>query len=272
MLFIVFTYGAMMNEIDLSDMRAFAEQLADVARKTGRQYFRTGLSVSVKSDRSPVTEADKEIERQVREAIRERYPDHAFFGEESGGTMPDGPTWVVDPIDGTKSFICGVPLFGSLIAFLMARRPVIGVLEMPALGERWVGAEGRTVCNGAPARVSDCKSLTEARLFSTSPDMFVGEFADAFARISDQAGLRRFGTDCYAYGLLASGHCDLVVESGLKPYDVMALVPIIENAGGVVSDWRGQPVDTGFTGQIVAAATRQLHDKALAVLRATSSA
>ncbi|GJG95022.1 histidinol-phosphatase [Cupriavidus pauculus] len=258
-----------MNEKDLSDVRAFAEQLADVARATARQYFRTALSVSVKSDRSPVTEADNEIERQVRDAISERYPDHAFFGEESGGTMLNGPTWVVDPIDGTKSFICGVPLFGSLIAFLVAGRPVIGVLEMPALRERWVGAAGRTLCNDARASVSGCKSLAEARLFSTSPDMFVGEFADAFARISEQVGLRRFGTDCYAYGLLASGHCDLVVESGLKAYDVMALVPIIENAGGVVSDWRGQPIDTAFSGQIVAAATRQLHDEALAVLRAT---
>ncbi len=256
-----------MDELDLDGVRAFAEQLADIARNTARQYFRTGLAVSVKSDRSPVTEADEEIERQIRQAIGARYPHHAFLGEESGGAMLDGPTWVVDPIDGTKSFICGVPLFGSLIAFLVDRRPVIGVLEMPALGERWVGAAGRTVCNGALASVSDCKSLAEARLFSTSPDMFVGEFADAFARISDQVGLRRFGTDCYAYGLLASGHCDLVVESGLKPYDVMALVPIIENGGGVVSDWRGQPIDTGFTGQIIAAATRQLHEEALSVLR-----
>lgn len=258
-----------MDENDFNDLRVFAEELADVAGATARQYFRTGLSVSVKSDHSPVTEADKEIERKIREAIRTRYPHHAFFGEESGGAMLDGPTWVVDPIDGTKSFICGVPLFGSLIAFLMAGRPVIGVLEMPALRERWVGAAGRTLCNGAHASVSGCKSLAEARMFSTSPDMFVGDSADRFARISERVGLRRFGTDCYAYGLLASGHCDLVVESGLKAYDVMALVPIIENAGGVVSDWRGQPIDTGFTGQIVAAATAQLHGEALTVLRAT---
>ena len=255
-----------MDHSELADVAKFAEELADLARQTAQQYFRTRLQVSVKSDRSPVTQADQEIERQIRHAISERYPNHAFFGEESGGAMLDGPTWVVDPIDGTKSFICGVPLFGSLIAFLSNRRPVLGILEMPALGERWVGYVGRTVLNGREAHVSDCKTLAEARLFATSPDMFVGKFADAFRDLSKQVGLRRFGTDCYAYGLLASGHCDLVVESGLKPYDVMALIPVIENAGGVVSDWRGQPIDTGFSGQIIAASTRELHEQALTCL------
>ncbi|MGR8025009.1 inositol monophosphatase family protein, partial [Burkholderia cenocepacia] len=162
-------------------------------------------------------------------------PQHAFFGEESGGIMQDAATWVVDPVDGTKSFICGVPLFGSLIAFLIDRRPILGVLEMPALKERWVGHSGRTLFNGRQVRVSDCKLLMEARIVATSPAMLAVPFAEAFAEVSSRVALGRFGTDCYARGLQASGRCDLLIEARLARYDVMAVIPVIENAGGVVT-------------------------------------
>ncbi|MGS0625766.1 inositol monophosphatase family protein [Ralstonia sp. VS2407] len=260
-----------MHDSDLEAVGEFAQSLADLARRIAERYFRTSLRVSVKSDRSPVTQADQEIEQEIRQAISQRYPQHAFFGEESGGIMQDAATWVVDPVDGTKSFICGVPLFGSLIAFLIDRRPILGVLEMPALKERWVGHSGRTLFNGRQVRVSDCKLLMEARLFATSPDMFAGPFADAFADVSSRVAMRRFGTDCYAYGLLASGHCDLVIEAGLKPYDVMALIPVIENAGGVVTDWSGRAIDTEFSGHIIAAASRELHEEALRCLASHAS-
>lgn len=244
----------------------FANELADLARARARRYFRSELEVSIKADASPVTQADQEIEREIRQAIAARHPDHACYGEEDGGTVGNGLTWVVDPIDGTRSFICGVPLFGSLIALLDAGVPVLGVLEMPMLGERWVGHAGGTTLNGKPVRVSGCATLGEARLFATSPEMFTGTDAEAFAAVSRQVRVRRFGTDCYAYGLLATGCCDLVIEASLQPYDVMALVPVIEHAGGIVTNWHGAPIGPGFDGRIVAAASRALHAQALAVL------
>lgn len=251
---------------ELTELSAFAGELADMARAKAMHYFRSHVEIAIKSDATPVTRADREIESELRSLIATRYPDHGFFGEESGGSIDAGLGWVIDPIDGTKSFICGVPLFGSLLALLENGKPVMGVLEMPALRERWIGHSGQTTFNGANTRVSECASLKEARMFSTSPDMFVGRDAEAFAALSGEVGMRRFGTDCYAYGLLASGHCDLVVEADLGVYDVMALVPVIENAGGMVTDWNGGPVDANFSGRIVAASTPALHGKALGLL------
>ncbi|XYI38167.1 histidinol-phosphatase [Cupriavidus necator] len=259
--------GEKVDTDSLQELIALAEELANAARSKARHYFRSGVAVSTKSDASPVTQADREIESELRSMIASRYPGHGVFGEEHGGSIEAGLSWVIDPIDGTKSFVCGVPLFGSLIALLNHGKPVLGVLEMPALGERWIGHSGRTTLNGTEARVSSCTSIGEARLFATSPDMFSGPDAEAFAALSHKVGMRRFGTDCYAYGLLASGHCDLVVEASLKTYDVMALVPVIENAGGVVTDWDGHPIDMDFSGRIVAASTPALHEQALALLK-----
>ncbi|MFG1359073.1 histidinol-phosphatase [Xanthobacter pseudotagetidis] len=246
-------------------LAAFAGELADLARPIVRSYFRTPVGVEWKADASPVTAADRAVERALREAIAARFPDHGVLGEEEAAVGIDRPVvWVVDPIDGTKSFMTGLPLFGTLIAAVVDGRPEVGVIDAPALGDRWVGIAGAGArFNGVPCRTSAAARLGEARLYATSPDMFTAEESAAFAALADKVALRRFGGDCYAYGLLASGHVDLVVEADLKPYDFMALVPVVEGAGGVITDWRGAPLTIGSGGQVVAAANAALHAAAL---------
>ncbi len=238
---------------------ALAEQLADVARRVCRQYFRMPLEVARKTDGTPVTLADRGIEEEMRRLIRTAFPRHAIRGEEFAPEGTDEFTWVLDPIDGTKSFISGFPLFGSLIALAQGARAVLGVMEAPALGERWVGAEGRTtVFNGRPAKTSECRELGQAVLYTTTTETFDPAERARFDALAARCGLRRFGGDCYLYGMLASGYCDLVVEAKLKPHDFMAVVPVVTGAGGRISDWRGEPLDIRSDGRVVAAATEEL--------------
>jgi myo-inositol-1(or 4)-monophosphatase len=247
---------------------AFAEELADRARAIARRWFRRRIAVERKPDESPVTAADREIEAVLIEQVRARYPAHAILGEETGHHAGSELTWVIDPIDGTKSFITGMPTFGTLIALTRAGVPVVGVIEMPALGERWLAPRtGACDFNGAAARVSDCARLEDAAVYCTSPDMFTPERWKRYDAVSRQARLRRFGGDCYAYGLLASGHCDLVIESDLKPYDYCALVPVVEAAGGAMSDWEGRPLTLASDGNVIAAASRALLEQAVAALQ-----
>ena len=176
---------------------------------------------------------------------------------------------MLDPIDGTKSFITGSPLWGTLIALLHRGQPMLGLVDMPVLGERWLAVQGQvTLCNGQPVRVSTCQSLAQARIYTTSPDAFKPVEWAAFDVLSRRCALRRFGGDCYSYAQLAGGHIDLVVEAGLQPYDYLAMVSLIQSAGGVMSDWNGQPLGVGSDGRVVAAATPELHAQALAALRA----
>ncbi|SHJ54941.1 histidinol-phosphatase, inositol monophosphatase family [Aureimonas altamirensis DSM 21988] len=247
---------------------SFAESLADAARPIAMTHFRTRLDVESKADDSPVTIADRAIEARLRAMIEQRHPSHGIFGEETGATPGDGSLWVIDPIDGTKSFVTGLPLFGTLLAHLQHGVPVLGVVDIPVLGERWTAeAEGPALLNGVPVRVSDCRALASARFMTTSPEGFHGKDEAAYRRLSEAVGLRRFGGDCYAYALLASGHCDLIAECGLQPYDYLALVPVIEGAGGVVTDWNGAPLGLDSDGRVLAAATPELHDAAMALLR-----
>ena len=233
---------------------AFADRLADAAGAVARRYFRRRIAVDDKDDASPVTIADREAEAAMRALIEERFPDHGIFGEEHGRVRADADyVWVLDPIDGTKSFICGAPLFGTLIALTWRGHPVLGVIDQPIARERWVGAEGQSsTFNGAAARTRRRAELREATLFCTTPDMFAGADAEAFQRLKTAVKLTRYGMDCYAYGLLASGFVDLVVESGLKPYDYCALVPVIAGAGGVMTDWQGGELGIGSDGRVVA--------------------
>ena len=249
---------------DFGAALALAQQLADVARGAARARFRAVLDVERKSDGSPVTEVDRGIEAEWRRMIRGRFPAHAIRGEEFGDEGAGEFTWTLDPIDGTKSYVTGFPLFGSLIALVHAGRPVLGVLEAPALGERWIGVEGRpTLLNGVRASTSDRRSLEHAVIYTTSAELFDPQDKARYERVSARCALRRFGGDCYLYGLLASGHCDLVIESRLKPHDYMALIPVVEGAGGRISDWRGCPLGFGSDGRVVAAATEELWREAL---------
>jgi inositol-phosphate phosphatase/L-galactose 1-phosphate phosphatase/histidinol-phosphatase len=233
-----------------------------------RPYFRRPLAVDDKPDQSPVTIADREAEAAMRRLIAARFPEHGIIGEEFGREREDAEfVWVLDPIDGTKSFISGVPLFGTLIALARRGRPILGIIDQPISRERWIGAEGRpTVFNGVPIRVRPCPSLAAATLFATSPDMFIGADREAFGRVAAAVKLVRFGADCYAYGLVALGFVDLVIESSLKPYDFSAMLPIIEGAGGVASDWRGAKLTVASDGRIVIAGDRRAHAAALELL------
>jgi myo-inositol-1(or 4)-monophosphatase len=206
----------------------------------------------------------------MRRLIRQRYPTHGIYGEEQGMHVGKDPwTWVLDPIDGTRAFLTGIPLWGTLIALNDGRGPVLGVMDQPFTGERFVASElgatlhhrGQTI----PLRTRPCGSLAEARLQCTHPGMFDERERAAFEELQGRVQLTRFSGDCYAYCMVALGCIDLVVESGLQPYDVQALIPIVERAGGVMSDWNGGDCSQG--GQVIAAGDRRIHAQALAVLQ-----
>jgi len=254
-----------------ADIDAFvqlANRLADEAGQVIRPYFRSGLEVIGKQDASPVTVADRESEAAMRAVIERAFPAHGILGEEHGAVRLDAEyVWVLDPIDGTKSFISGFPLFGTLIALLHRGRPVLGIIDQPVIRERWVGAEGRpTTFLGKPARTRPCKRIADATLYSTSPDMFRGPDAPGYDQLRKQVKLPRFGGDCYAYGQLANGHVDIVVEARLQPYDYLAQVPIIAGAGGILTDWQGKPLGLESDGRIAAAGDPRLHKDVLRLL------
>jgi len=250
---------------DLIELRRFAEELADAARASTMRWFRRPIDIETKADMSPVTLADRETEERLREMITERFPDHGIFGEELGHSNPDAEfQWVLDPIDGTRSFIAGVPSFGCLIGVMRNNEPVVGVIEQPAMHERFIGVKGRpSFFNSMECRTSDRSTLAEARVFATTPDMFTPEELVAFDAVSLPGSMRRFGLDCYAFGLLAAGHADIVMESDLKPHDILPIVPVIEGAGGRVCDWQGRALGLESGPQVIAAASDALLIQAL---------
>ena len=264
-------------EVAIGRLVETAHALADVSGGVILPYFRRPLVVDNKAaagEFDPVTVADREAEQAIRARLAVLHPEHGILGEEMGRTEGMSPyTWVIDPIDGTRAFITGMPLWGTLIGVTHASRAVVGLMDQPYTRERiWSEAE-TSVWRGSngivrPIRASGCRDLAEARLTTTSPDLFTQSHEQAaFARLRAGARMTRFGGDCYAYCLLAAGHIDLIVEAGLKPYDIVALVPIIERAGGVVTAWDGSRPENG--GRIVASAGPHLHD---AVLEAIAGA
>jgi myo-inositol-1(or 4)-monophosphatase len=258
----------------LDDLVDFAHSLADASGAAIRPYFRAPIDVDNKEGGGgfdPVTIADKEAERVISAAVLSRFPDHGFIGEEDGARLPDADLrWIVDPIDGTRAFIMGWPMWGTLIGLLKGGKPVIGMMDQPFTRERfWAGPKGafmRTADAGAtPIKTRACSTLSEAVLSTTHPELFGGKGeSDAFARLKPAVRMTRYGGDCYGYCLLAAGFVDLIVESGLKTYDVAALIPIIEKAGGVITNWEGEPATEG--GRVIAAGDPRVHAEALAVL------
>ncbi|GAW36973.1 histidinol-phosphatase [Roseovarius sp. A-2] len=251
----------------------FAEGLADVTDAMAMTYFRKPLEIEAKEDASPVTQADRAIEAEMRRQIMQAFPTHGILGEEQESARLEASLiWVIDPIDGTKSFMSGMPTFGTLIACVSDGTPELGVISIPPTGERWTGQRGqRTTLNGTPCQTSGRTALGEAILYTTSPDSFDAAGLAQFEKLSEKAAMRRFGGDCYGYGLLAAGHVDLLFEMDLHPYDYMALIPVIEGAGGVITDWQGEPLTLASDGKVIAAASASLHAEALAVLAATPS-
>ncbi|WP_120717068.1 inositol monophosphatase family protein [Tsuneonella amylolytica] len=235
---------------------ALAHRLADAAGAAIRPFWRGEIGLEAKDDASPVTLADRAAEDAMRRILAAEAPRDGIVGEEFGNEREGASrTWVLDPIDGTVSFAAGRPIFGTLIALLRDGFPVLGVIDQPIGGERWVGAAGRpTTFNGAEVRTRPCRDLAQAVLASTGPQYFDDHSAEHFMALAAKSAHKRmiWGGDCYNYGLLASGQIDLVCESGLKLYDFAALVPVVEGAGGTMADWNGEPLHAASEGHVIA--------------------
>lgn len=258
-------------ELDLAALWPVAERMADAARAVTLRHFRAPdlIADSKRADFDPVTIADRDAEKAMRDILDENRPDDGILGEEHGvkdGTT--GLTWVLDPIDGTRGFISGTPTWGVLIAVGDADGPRLGLIDQPYIGERFMGGAGRSAMAGPlgdrALSVRKDRALETAVLFTTFPEVGTPEDRAAFMRVADQVQLTRYGCDCYAYALLAAGQVDLVIEADLNSYDIQAPIAVIEAAGGIVTDWEGQPVHDG--GRALAAATPELHAKAMALL------
>jgi len=258
----------------IGEMIGFARHLGNAASAVSLPFFRAPLTVDDKGSDifDPVTEADREAERAIRTLITERYPHHGIVGEELGAANADAEfTWVIDPIDGTRAFVAGMPTWTTLIGLLRNSQPYMGFVQQPFVGERFFGsAEGAYVENAQGTRrlaVSAVKDIGSAIMATTSPEIFrTAEETDCLSRLRAATRTIRYGTDAYGYCLLAAGHIDLVVEAGLAPYDVVAVIPIIRSAGGIVTTWSGG--DPRHGGNLVAAATPELHAAALEVINA----
>lgn len=238
-----------------SDVR-LANRLADAAGEAIRPLFRADFAQERKSDESYVTQADRAAEEAMRAIIEREFPEDGIIGEEYGNRNPGaGRQWVLDPIDGTTSFIAGRPIFGTLVALMQDGWPVLGVIDQPILRERWIGmVGGGATLNGRPANPARCRELSEAVLATTSPHQFAGDQVEPFMKLAGAVAQRKivYGGDCYNYALLASGHVDVVCEAGLKLHDFAALVPVVEGAGATMCDWNGDPLNADSTGEVLA--------------------
>jgi len=258
---------------------ALIHKLADLSGEIALKHFRTSLSIDAKADASPVTIADRDAETAMRQAIHKAFPSHGVIGEEFGAERADADhLWILDPIDGTQSFINGVPLFGTLIGLWRREgnevRPWLGCINHPALMERWIGGVGcPTTFNGQKARVRACASLNKAALYLTGPGYFAPDEAETFGRLERAVARRRYGgTDCYHYGMVASGWTDIACEAGLKLHDYAAIVPVLEAAGAVVTDWNGGTLklesEKTVNGCVLACGDAGVHAAAVKVLSA----
>ncbi len=255
----------MSSSILNSEIIAFANILADEAGVIACDYFRNTAKISIKGDGSPVTEADKAIETRVRALIKQHYPEHAILGEEFGVDTPDHAIqWVIDPIDGTKAFMAGMPLFTTLIALCHNNIPVLGIIDQPVLQERWVGMQGKqTLYNGTPFSTVHPTAKRNTLIATTSLPYFSESEQKAYDALCNTHSVQLSYGDAYAYAMLANGHIDVVIDAHLKPYDTAALIPIIEGAGGMVTDWQGNRVTLANSSHIIAAGNADLHAKTL---------
>ena len=259
-----------MTEAEVNRLVAAAGAAADVAGAVLRPFFRAGLDAELKGDASPVTIADRDAEQAMRAVLAEHFPDHGILGEEFGLDRPAARLrWVIDPIDGTRAFITGRPVFGTLIGLLDGDTPILGLIDQPVTGERWLGVAGRRTIFRGPfgGRIGTraCPALDRAELSCTSPEMF-GADLPRWARLSAAARRTSFGGDCYAYGLLALGQIDVIAEADLKVWDWVALAPVIEGAGGRITDWSGGKLSAHGDGRVLAVGDPALLEQAIALL------
>ncbi len=254
------------------DFTHFVDELATISGSAILPFFRTHLAAQDKNAGGafdPVTEADKAAEAAMRHLIKRTFPAHGIIGEEYGAEQPDAEyVWVLDPIDGTKSFICGLPMWGTLIGLTRNGIPCHGMMHQPFTGERFSGDGKRTLWRGNGSqrtlRTRDCPGLDQATVMTTSPLLMSEENRERFRRVEAKARLSRYGGDCYSYCMLAAGFVDLVIETNLQPYDIVAIIPIVEGAGGIVTAWDGGPAHKG--GSVIASGSRAVHEAAMALL------
>jgi myo-inositol-1(or 4)-monophosphatase len=254
------------------DFASFVEALATHSGEAILPFFRTSLAALDKSTTGafdPVTEADRAGEVAMRRLINASFPSHGIIGEEFGEERSDAEyVWVLDPIDGTKAFICGMPLWGTLIGLTRHGQPVYGMMNQPFTRERFSGDGKAARYEGLSGKrtllVRDCAGVADAVITTTHPGLMPPADRQRFERLEKRAKLSRYGGDCYAYAMLAAGHIDLVVESGLKPYDIVALIPIVQGAGGIITSWEGG--DCAGGGTVIAAGDKRTHEEALAIL------
>ena len=256
--------------LDRAKIDAFLLTLPALSRPLIARHFRNDFSNKQKSNKSPVTISDKSIEAKIRHAILAAFPNHAIIGEEQGGRADRKICWVIDPIDGTRAFVIGKPLFGTLVGVAVDGEPVAGLIDMPALDETYL-TQGRrsylvTGSIQTALSVSSCRLLRQAQIATTSPQAFTTDGLQRFNRLGKACWSTHFGGDCYNYALLAAGHLDLVMEHQLAIHDFMALIPVLKGAGAIVSDWSGQPLNLSSDGSLLVAATPELHNAALEVI------
>lgn len=253
----------------MQEFSQLASELADEAGKIVRKYYRQPFDVISKGDESPVTIADRSIEERLRSIIEAKRPQDGIIGEEYGiKPSSNGLNWVIDPIDGTKSFVIGRPTFGTLIALWDGDTPLLGVIDQGISGERWIGGKDMpTTYNGHAVRTRPCPALKSACSASTTPAMFQG-YKPVYWDIEKHTKMMAWGGDCYMYGLLANGYMDLCVEASLSPYDFAALVPVVQNAGGFMSDWKGNPLTLKSDGRVIALGDASLQNVVLDILKA----
>ena len=253
---------------NLNDLVSFAHHLADESEKVIDKYFRTNINVDRKEDESPVTIADKETELTIRKLIQNRYPSHGILGEEFEGIKSSSDfLWVIDPIDGTRSFIAGHKDFGTLIALLYKQEPISGIINCPLHNERWVGVKNTaTKMNGKEIKTSNTESLDKSYLCTTGLYFDNEFFRSGYNKILKKTKYHRFGGDCYMYGMLASGLIEIVIEDILKVHDYMALIPVIEGAGGIISDKFGKPINIQSDGSVVASANSKIHKELIKII------
>ena len=254
------------------ELISFANHLADLSSDIAHKYFRQKIGEENKVDHSPVTFADKEIEKAIREAIFRQYPSHGVIGEEYDNINDNADyKWVIDPIDGTSSFIMGKPIFGVLIALTYKNKPFIGIINQPINKERWVGIiGGGATLNNKKISTRSTGSISNSILCTTSPFFFKDKNLEFFNKISAQTKYQKYGGvfyggDCYLFGLMALGYIDIIIETGLKNYDFCALVPVVEEAGGIITDWGGKKLDINSNGQILACGDKAVHAQILEI-------
>jgi inositol-phosphate phosphatase/L-galactose 1-phosphate phosphatase/histidinol-phosphatase len=246
----------------------FFNDAIKAADEIALRYFRKNITVDIKKDHSPVTQADREIEQRLRGMITKTFPGHGIIGEEFGRENDRAEfVWAIDPIDGTKAFITGKPLFGTIIGLLHNGKPVMGAVSQPFTKEYWLGVmDTYATHNGQPIKVAAPRTLDAARLFTGSPIMFAGPTFEPWLKLCNMVKVPQYSCDCYAYGLVAMGCADIAIEQHLKIYDVAGIVPIVTGAGGFASDWKNCPVGMNFDGHVVMSSTKELAMQALGIM------